>query len=242
MCYHYCMPHHKQHSNFIVFFIVIIAIVALGGMLVMGLQQRSSPSSFINSPLNYTPTGITTQPQNLISRSNASIDSPASYSVGPKDAKVVFVEFMDYQCPYSQIEVAVVEQLKSIYKDASVRFVMREMPIVKLYPQSINVAEGALCAQDQGKYNEYHNYAFLHQNEINADAPTIFAKNIGLDMATFGLCYTSKLHHQQIVNDLSDAQGLGLTGTPTFYINGEQIVGAAMFSELKNAIDTALKK
>ena len=236
------MPHHKQHNNFIVFFLIIIAIVALGGMLVMGVQDRSTSRSSLSTSKNYSPTGIQSRPQDFLSANSAAIESPLSFSVGPKDAKVVFVEFFDYQCPYSQIELAVVRQLMSMYENASVRFVFREMPIVKLYPQSINISEGALCAKDQGKYLEYHDYAFLQQDEISAESPRTFAEKIGLDMAQFGTCYEQKLHHQQIVNDLTDAQSLGLTGTPTFFINGERIVGAALFSELKSAIDAAFKK
>lgn len=237
------MPHSKQHNNFIVFFIVIIVIVAFGGILVIGLQDRSARlTSGGSASLNYSPTGFAQRSQDYLSQSNASIDSPASFSVGPKDAKVVFVEFLDYQCPYSQMEVPVVRQLMNQYKDASVRFVIREMPIVKLYPQSITISEGTLCAKDQGKYLEYHDYAFLHQNEASADFPNAIAKNIGLNMSAFGACYSEKRFHRQIVNDLYDAQNLGLTGTPTFFINNERIVGAALFSELKSAIDEALKR
>ena len=235
------MPHHKQQKNFIIFFTVIIAIVFFGSLLILGLQKRYTSTTPTVAALNYTPTGITPRGQTYLQQDILTIDSPVSFSVGPKDAKVIFVQFSDYQCPYSQIEVAVIEQLMSIYKDASVRFGLREMPIVKLYPYSIQIAEGALCAKDQGKYREYHNYAFIHQDEITQDSAVEFAKAIELDMGKFGLCYEQKLHHQQIVNDLYDAQSLGLTGTPTFFINGERIIGAAMFSELKNAIDSALR-
>lgn len=236
------MTPHAQHNNFIAFFAVIMAVVVLGGLLVAGLQDRSPKFLPVTALRNYSPTGITSRPQDYFSKTSAVIDSPMAFSVGPKDAKVIFVEFLDFQCPYSQMEVPIVRQLMTMYKDSSVRFVIREMPIVKLYPQSITISEGALCAKEQGKYLEYHDYAFLHQQEIDTDSPNVFAKNIDLDMAAFGSCYSQKNHHQQIVNDLYDAQNLGLTGTPTFFINNERIVGAAMFSELKNAIDAALRK
>ncbi|MEK7649024.1 MAG: thioredoxin domain-containing protein [Patescibacteria group bacterium] len=237
------MSPHKQHTNLIVFFAVIIVIVFFGGLMMLGLQKPLPPQSApVASALNYSPTGIAARGQTYLQQDILTIDSPVSFSVGPKDAKVVFVEFSDYQCPYSQIDMPVVRQLMSQYKDASVRFVFREMPIVKLYPQSINIAEGALCAKDQGKYLEYSEYAFIHQAEASADFPEKIARDIGLDSAQFGLCYSQKFRHQQIVNDLYDAQSLGLTGTPTFFINNERIVGAAMFSELKNAIDLELRK
>lgn len=184
------------------------------------------------------------QSQQIFNQSfnSGAVDSSYSFSVGPKDARVVVVEFLDYQCPYCRQTVPVVRQLMHMYKDASVRFVFRELPLVKIHPFALPAAEAALCAKEQSKYLELHDVFFLKQELIAPENMRSLIQEAGIDYPSFEKCFVESRYHQFVVKDLTDAQNLGLYGTPTFFINEERIVGAATLSDLQSIIDRELRK
>lgn len=168
------------------------------------------------------------------------ITSTDAFSVGPADAKVTVVEFYDYQCPFSLQVAPVVEQLMDAYKDKSVRFQFRHLPIIAIHPYALPAARATLCAKEQGKFLSMHTTIFNNQNTLSPASPYEFSQKIGLNLRSFNTCLTSDKYNSTIEKDYQDAIELGITGTPTFFINDKKIVGAASYEELKEAIDSEL--
>ncbi|MBI2617806.1 DsbA family protein [Candidatus Gottesmanbacteria bacterium] len=184
-------------------------------------------------------------------------------TLGPKDAKVTVIEFADFQCPFcgafSGLDTAMVQNMKG--RDASweptvpnlkkdyvntgkVRFVWKDYPF--LGQESTWAAAAARCAQDQGKFWEYHDYLFSHQSGENQGAFSKdnlkkFAAAINLKTADFNNCVDSGKYEKSMPDALSYGQSVGVSGTPATFVNGQLVSGAASYSTFKAMIDAALK-
>lgn len=168
---------------------------------------------------------------------------------GNKDAKVTIVEFADFRCPfcekfYSDSEPQI---LKDYVDTGKAKFVFRNYAF--LGPASVVAANAAECANDQGKFWEMYDY--LYKNQPPESDITMFtsenltsgaATAIGLNTDQFKSCMdTNKLDKNQAA-DLAEGQSIGVSGTPTFYINGVQLVGAQPYASIKAVIDQELAK
>jgi protein-disulfide isomerase len=164
-------------------------------------------------------------------------------SLGPEDAPVTIVEFSDYQCPYcEQWYTQVYKQLLASYPD-KIRFVYRDLPL-PMHPEAIPAAEAADCAGAQGAYWQYHDALFSDQYTLGRAGYEHYATDLGLDTAAFTACLDEH-HYLAAVNaNASYAASLGLNGTPSFFINGRELIGALPIEEFKTVIDEelALKK
>lgn len=122
-----------------------------------------------------------------------------------------------------------------------IRFVYRDFPIPgHTYAQK--AAEAARCAHDQGKFWEYQDLIWANQQALDVDSLKAYAAQIGLDTATFDDCLDSGKNASEVQKDSQDAQACGAKGTPAFFINGVQVVGAQPFSAFQQAIDAALQQ
>lgn len=154
----------------------------------------------------------------------ATTDDP---SIGPSDAKLVIVEFVDYECPFCNEESTVVRELAAAYQE-KVRWVMRDFPVSELHPQAVIGAEGAGCAEAQGKYWSMHDrlFAAAADGELERDEIDRAAEQSGLDMAVYRACMSVHARIDEIQKDLSDGLAAGVRGTPTFFLNGSRVEGA----------------
>jgi protein-disulfide isomerase len=143
---------------------------------------------------------------------------------GPKDAPVTIVEFSDFQCPFCKRAQAVVDDILRQYPD-KVRLVYRDYPL-PFHPQAGPAAEAAHCAGDQGKYWEYNHHLMSVEGSLQPDDLKKRATELGLDMASFQQCVDGTKWDATIKQTTDEAAALGVTGTPTFFINGRMIVGA----------------
>lgn len=166
---------------------------------------------------------------------------------GSKDAKVVMVEFTDYQCPFCGrhfTETAGLLQ-KDYIDTGKVRHITRDLPL-SFHANAQIAAEAARCAGDQGKYWEMHDVLFKNQEAWSvgdAKAPfSGYAKDLGLNVSTFDSCVSGGKHTQAVKDDLALATKVGATGTPTFIINGELLVGAQPYASFQAVIDKALNE
>lgn len=171
-------------------------------------------------------------------------DDPA---LGRAEAPVVIVEFSDFQCPYcARFAQQTFPQLKREYIDTGkVRLVFRDFPL-SFHQNAALAAEAAQCAHEQGRFWEYHDRLFAGQGEWSgsANAGQVFAgyaEGLGLDGARFRECLSSKRYAAEVQKDFNDGKGYGVTGTPTFFINGVKLVGAQPFSAFQQAIEAELK-
>lgn len=160
-------------------------------------------------------------------------------SVGPNDAPITIVEFSDYQCPYCRRWHAQVYQPLLAAYPGQIRIVYRNLPLTSIHPDAFAAAEAALCAGDQGAYWQYHEMLF-DGDSLGSNIYTQYAQALGLDMNAFNTCITDHKYKEAIQADSDFAVNLGVSSTPTFFINGLAIVGAQPLSVFKQVIDKEL--
>ncbi len=157
---------------------------------------------------------------------------------GPNDAKVTLVEFSDFQCPYCGKAHDTVEQVMQSYA-GKVRLVFRHFPL-EFHKNAEKAAEAAMCANDQGKFWEYHDVLFKNQQTLEIPQLKDHAKEVGLDGTSFGACLDSGKYKKAVDEDMAAGQKVGVSGTPAFFINGVMLSGAQPFDEFKKVIDQEL--
>jgi protein-disulfide isomerase len=163
-------------------------------------------------------------------------------SIGPEDAPVTIIEFSDFQCPYcANFQAQTLPQILSNYGD-KVRFVYRDFPLTSLHANAQKAAEASECANDQGKYWEYHDILFQNQAALDVQSLEGYAASLGLDTAAFNDCLTSGKYEQEVTKDEQDGTNAGVQGTPSFFVNGMPIQGAQPYSVFQSAIEAALAK
>ena len=161
-------------------------------------------------------------------------------SIGPEDAKITIVEFSDYQCPYcKRWHDQVFGQLMKEYAD-EVRFVYRDFPLTSIHPQAFPAALAANCAGEQNAYWDYHEALFSQKYELGQDAYEKYAAELGLDTTSFVQCLEDGRYSDEVNGDMTFAADLGITSTPTFFINGIPMVGAQPYDIFKQVIDLEL--
>jgi protein-disulfide isomerase len=161
---------------------------------------------------------------------------------GPIDAVVTIIEFSDFQCSYCKRYVdQTLPLILATYGDR-VRYVFRDFPLGDLHPQAFQAAEAAQCANEQGKFWEYHDILFQNQEALDIPSLKAFAARLDLDQAAFDACLDSGKYGQAIQDDLAEAAQHGIDGTPTFLINGRVLVGAKPFATFQKMIDEELAK
>lgn len=164
-----------------------------------------------------------------------------SWKLGPSDAKVTIVEFGDYQCPACGVYHPIVKQLLQDYS-GKVSLTFRHFPL----PQHQNALPAAIAAEaagKQGKFWDMHDMLYGHQSEWETATTngvfTDYAKRLGLDEAQFTQDLTSPELKDRVMRDAKAGQVLGISSTPTFFVNGKKVVMQGSQS-LKQAIDQAL--
>lgn len=165
-----------------------------------------------------------------------SIDAPTT---GPSDAPVKIIEFADYQCPYCKKVASELKQLvdETFAGKASLTFADFPLP---MHQHAEKAAEAARCAGDQGKYWEYHDELFNHQTALEVSDLKALAETLKLNPDKFGHCLDSGGQAPAIAKTLAEGKKLGLTGTPSFVINGRFISGATDSETLRELIEQEL--
>jgi protein-disulfide isomerase len=161
--------------------------------------------------------------------------------LGNANATVTIVEFSDYECPFCQrFYLETFPQIKSEYIDTGkVKFVYRDFPL-NIHKNAEKAAEAAECAGDQGKYYEMGHMLYTQGVEGGVATFKQYAQDLNLDTEKFNNCLDSDIKAAEVTKDSVAGKQAGVTGTPTFFINGQKISGAQPFSVFKQAIDKAL--
>jgi protein-disulfide isomerase len=160
----------------------------------------------------------------LLAPPTADVNTQDAFVHGSNTAPVALVEFADYECPYCSKVNPVLQALEKEY-GSKLAVIYKDFPL-PMHKDSEKAAEGARCAGDQGKYWEYHDLLFTsHQLDI----PSLkkHADELKLDQAKFDQCLDSGSKSEAVKKDLEEGQKLGLTGTPSFFVNGHFFSGAA---------------
>jgi protein-disulfide isomerase len=163
---------------------------------------------------------------------------------GPKDAKVTIVKFSDYQCPFCAKGYATMEEVLKLYGD-KVRFCFKDFPL-PFHPWAEPAAIAAKCVSQQKPdvYWKVYDGFFQNQKDVNPgnvnEKAWSFVEAAGLDKAKFDECVNSKATQAAVKADAAEGQSLGVTGTPSFVINGSLLVGAQPIDAFKAVIDDEL--
>jgi protein-disulfide isomerase len=161
-------------------------------------------------------------------------------SKGPAGAPVQIIEFSDFECPFCFRVNPTVAQVLSTYGDR-VRLVYRHLPLPN-HPNARPAAEASGCANEQGRFWEYHDRLFANQSRLAAADLKQHAADLGLDTAKFNTCVDSRRFQKDVDADLDAAQLLGVSGTPHFFINGRALSGAQPLESFKAIIDEELAR
>ncbi len=159
---------------------------------------------------------------------------------GPADAPVTLVEFADYECPFCKASEPVVQQVLARYP-TQVKLVFKNFPIDS-HPKARPAAEAALCAEEQGKFWEFHNALFEKSPQIAPEQLGAIATELGLDGAKLDECAKAKRFSSKIDADLAEGKKAGVAGTPAFFVNGVSIASGRTVDEFAKAIDAELTR
>ena len=172
--------------------------------------------------------------QVLLAPPFADVNLQDAYVHGTKNPPVTLVEFADYECPYCQKITPELQKLEKEYGD-QLAVVYKDFPL-PMHRTSQKAAEAARCAGQQGKFWEYHDVLFyskqLQVADLKADA-----RVLKLDGDRFDKCLDDGAETAPVKKSLEEAQKLGLTGTPSFFVNGHFFSGAADYAVLKEMVD-----
>jgi protein-disulfide isomerase len=166
------------------------------------------------------------------------VETEGDPAKGPAEAPVTIVEFADFRCGYCRRFLdQTLNPLLEAYGD-NVRFVYRDYPI--LGPDSHTAALAGECALQQDKFWEFHDLVYANQDDLSLDAFTTYAADLGMDTDAFAACVEAPETAQLVLRDYEAGQTLGVSGTPTFFINGKMLVGAQPYQAFSQLIDAEL--
>ncbi len=254
----------STYNNMLKGIVAVIAIATfLGGYAIGSIGDNSNSLSadeikeMISEIEAKSPTAIP-QPVQVPSRPSA----PQIFQVsldddpvkGDPDAPVTIVEFSDFQCPFcSRFFIQTLPALQENYIDTGkVKLVYRDFPIDSIHPNARPVHIAAECADEQGKFWEYHDVLFENQAQWNRLSSSDlnsklnqYATSMGLNSARFDSCLSSQSIANEVNADYLQAAQYGASGTPTFFIGNEKngfikLVGAQPFTAFQAVIDAQL--
>lgn len=159
-------------------------------------------------------------------------------SRGGADAPVTIVEFSDFECPFCGHAVETLRQVEKSYGD-KVRIVFRDYPLFS-HRTAKRAAEAAHCADEQGKFWEMHDQLFTKGGPLSDGDLYRFASQAGTDRQKFDACLTSGKYKEAWKPSQEEGNRVGVTSTPSFFINGRLIVGAAGIDAFSKIIDEEL--
>ncbi len=159
---------------------------------------------------------------------------------GPQDAPVTLVEYTDFECPYCGRAQQTVSELLKRY-DGKLRHVFKQLPL-DMHQNARGAAEASLCAMDQGKFWELHDWMFANRASIAREGIEKQAETLGFDMTKFRECLDQKVHAADVNADANEAREMGIGGTPAFLVNGRLVSGAMPTEAFVDLINDELRR
>lgn len=167
-----------------------------------------------------------------------SIDSLDDPFLGDTNAKIVLVEFADFECPYCQQEFSTIRELANLFPQ--IKIIFRDLPLVSIHNNALSAAVAANCAHKQNKFWAFHDQLFINQNQLSENLYNNIATRLGLDEIAFKQCLANDLVKDEISKDANDANKMAVKGTPTFFLNGKMISGVITLEVWQQIINAAL--
>ncbi|MBW3628473.1 MAG: DsbA family protein [Gemmatimonadetes bacterium] len=228
------MARKPSQRNPLIPFYVILAVLAVGGAIYLFSQLGGGGRGVaVNAPAN-----VTVDP--------AEISRVQGISIGRDDAPVVMYEFADYQCPHCSQWVSFIEPLikERLVNTGLVRYVYYEYPLGGAFRLSWMAARAGRCANEQGKFWEYHDLVYARQQTWSpmseGDAADFFSElsgEAGADPEQFDSCLRSDKYAREVTLTRQLGDQLGVSGTPAIFINGKRLPEVpASYSELEAVV------
>jgi protein-disulfide isomerase len=172
---------------------------------------------------------------------------------GSASAKVLLLEFSDYQCPYCgrHFRDTMPHIEREYIETGKIRYAFKDFPIESLHRQAVKAHEAANCAGDQDKYWPMHARLFLNPNPLGPEQLKAHAAAVGVEVNVFQQCLDTGKHAKTVQQSIGDAVGLGANGTPAFFLGivnadgktmkaARFINGAHPYARFKQEIDALL--
>ena len=158
---------------------------------------------------------------------------------GDAKAPVTIVEFSDFQCPFCQKAEPILKDLLAKY-NGQVKLAFLDFPMRSLHSQAQIAAEAARCAEQQGRFWQYHDLLFADQTKLDEAGLAQSARSLGLDENSFQSCLKSGKFKAQIEHDVQEGTRAGVVGTPAFFIDGISLNGVQPEAEFEKIINSEL--
>jgi len=197
-----------------------MALIVLAGVVWFGSQNEGG---IIDQAASISPTIVLTE-------------MVGDLVLGSPEAKVTIIEYSSHFCSYC---IDFHKDTLPLLMDKYIK--TGQVKLISRFVSPLEVGLAVLCANDQGKFSEMSEYFFEHNSEITsaADVKKI-ALQVELDQESFNQCYDDKKYENKVKEWFDQANQAGVTGTPTFFIEGEEIVGNQSFTAFEQAIEKAL--
>ena len=222
------LPPVKSGGKVMVFIFLIVVVLLAVALIMYSASNSLGITDKINSlvQLQTNTPAVASQSEIDLSVLNKQLaENPDRPYLGNPEAGLVIVEFADFQCPLCQQQYATIREVISQY-DQEVKFIYRHFPSIN--ENSITMSEASECANAQGKFWQFHDKAFQTLNggvPATIDLINQIAKQSGVDFETFDKCLSTHLYQNKVVEDVYDAEALGVRGTPTFFVDGFKMEG-----------------
>lgn len=229
-------------STPILLVLLLVAVFLLGSLTTkLSLQNQGTTAKTTQAAT------VPNQPNQAAAPAKVDVDAGHLPVLGSKNAKVTVIEFGDFQCPFCEKWFTDVEAnlIKDYVNTGKVKFAFRHFAF--LGEESTWAAEASECANEQGKFWEYHDYLYKNQGPERSgtfakDKLKGFAQVLGLDTTKFNSCLDSDKYAKNVTDDQAAGQKAGVNGTPTTFVNGQTVVGAQPYSALKVILNQELSK
>ncbi len=221
--------------------------IILGIGVLMGQQLGNGAEVSVTQSTNQNPTPTAKQVDNPP-------DADDDPFMGSAEAPIIMIEFSDYQCPFCRSFFnETLPLIKENYIDKGlVKFVYRDMPLTSLgHTDATPAANAAECAREQGGdeiYFAYHDLIFEGENKLGYGTVSIpeeslysYAKELNLDEAAFRECQEGQDYYDEIAADSAAGRAAGMSGTPSFAINGKIVVGAYPYESFEQVLNQFLE-
>lgn len=212
-------------------FYVILGVVALAGVGILLYQLYGDGGGEATT----APVAVTIDPTQLA--------RTPGMSIGRADAPVVIYEFADFQCPACGDFARYVSPLikERFVEPGTVRYVYYDFPLTQIHQHAFLAARAGRCANEQERFWEFHDWVYGRQSEWSfvddaADLFVDYAGEAGLDQDAFETCLRSDRYAQEVTQSLRFGESLGVSGTPTIFVNGKRLPEPPSISELERII------
>ncbi len=227
--------------------VLVLSVVNIVGLTYLGGKLDGVTGNVVAKAQDNPSPSVPSQPSAPTEPSRLQVSLDDDAVMGDPNAPVTIVEFSDYECPFcGRFYTETLPLLKQQYVDTGkAKIVFRDFPL-SFHPNAQKAAEAAECVGDQGgdeAYFEMHDLIFENQQSLSVSSLKQWARTVaGINGAEFDSCLDSGKFASEVQADFNEGAQYGVSGTPSFYINGVEIVGAQPFQVFRQAIEQELSK